>query len=80
MSILADWMLLFCYLIINGMNVNIGRADVIIFLLHYKWDECEWVRSLQFGGYYYFGPEEYINGMNVNLAYLLQFGGYYFAT
>jgi hypothetical protein len=41
------------------MNVNIGRSDVIILLLNYKWDECEWVRSLQFGGYYYFGPEVY---------------------
>jgi hypothetical protein len=30
MSIVADWMLLFCHLIINGMNVNIGRLDVII--------------------------------------------------
>ncbi len=47
MSILADWMLLFCYLIINGMNVNIGRSDVIILLLNYKWDECESCISLE---------------------------------
>jgi len=65
MSILADWMLLFCYFIINGMNVNIGRSDVIILLLNFKWDECE--SCISFAVWRVLFCHLIINGMNVNI-------------
>ncbi len=37
-------------LIINGMNGNVGRLDVIILSLDYKWDEYQY---WQIGCYYF---------------------------
>ncbi len=40
----------FGYRIRNGMNINIGRLDVIILIRDYKWDECQYY---QIGCYYF---------------------------